>query len=211
MTRFTLVIEHLEPCINKWLLKEYEYVASLYGSRLIITNAKNPDHISILSKYAKVYKESIVDILRDINSVVILDPKAQRELAPQELRVANYVIIGGIMGSYPPKGRTWLYITSRLPKATPRNIGPYQYTIAGAAYVLRNIELGKQVSEIKFVYNLKIRKVLSDIEVEVILPYAFPVDDNDNVVLPDDYLNVVTEHVLVYEQRILSSSKNRIC
>lgn len=211
MTEFTLILEHLEPCINRWLLKEYEYVASLYRSRLIITNVKNFDHISVLSKYAEIRSGSVTDILRDVEDVIVLDLKADKELDPQELKTAKYVVIGGIMGSHPPKGRTWLYITSKLPKAKPRNIGPYQYTIAGATYVLKSIEQGKRVSEIKFVYSLKTKKVLSGIEVEVILPYAFPVDDDNNVVLPDDYLNVVTEHLPVYEQRILSGSKDGIC
>lgn len=210
MTRFTLVIEHLEPYINRWLIKEYEYVASLYGSRLAITNVKTPDHANMLSRYGKVYRESVVDILGDTDNVIVLDPKAQNYLNPIELKTAKYVIIGGIMGSHPPRGRTWLYITSKLPRAKPRSIGPHQYTIAGAAYVLRDIEAGKQVSEIKFVHGLKIKRALSDVEVEIILPYAFPVDENNNVVLPEDYIDIVAEHMPVYEQRILSSGEDRV-
>ncbi|MEM2627164.1 MAG: SAM-dependent methyltransferase [Ignisphaera sp.] len=212
MPEFIVVVEHLEPCINRWVLKEYEYVLGIYGSRLMITNVKDENHLRILSKYTQmVVKESVTELLRDLNDVVVLDLRAPKTLEPSELKTVKYIIIGGIMGSHPPKSRTWLYITSKLPKAKPRNIGPYQYTIAGTAYVLRQIEEGRAVSEIKSIYGLSLKKLMSGIELEVSLPYAFPVDDEGKVVLPSDYLKVVVEHIPVYEHRILSSRENRIC
>uniref|UniRef100_A0A7C2VNM0 Uncharacterized protein n=1 Tax=Ignisphaera aggregans TaxID=334771 RepID=A0A7C2VNM0_9CREN len=210
MPNFIVVIEHLEPCINKWILKEYEYAAKIFGSRLIITNVSNPEHATSLSKYFIVRKESAVDLLRDHENVIVLDPRAPKTLSSQELRLADYVVIGGIMGSHPPKGRTWFYITSRLPKAKPRNIGKHQYTIAGTAYVLKKIEEGKDLSEVMFVYGLSIKKRLSDIEIEIVLPYAFPVED-DGVVLPDDYIELISEYLPVYESRILRDAEDRIC
>ncbi|MEM1644842.1 MAG: SAM-dependent methyltransferase [Ignisphaera sp.] len=212
MPEFVVVIEHLEPCINKWILKEYEYVSRVYGSRLMITNVKDENHLRILSKYFQIItKESVTEILRDLNEVIVLDPKARKTLESSELKSVKYVIIGGIMGSHPPKSRTWLYITSKLPKAKPRNIGPYQYTIAGTAYVLRQIEEGKNVSDIKLIYGLSLKKIMSGIELEILLPYAFPVDDEGKVVLPNDYLRIVVEHMPIYEHRILISGENRIC
>lgn len=212
MPEFIVVIEHLEPCINKWILKEYEYVSRIYESRLMITNVKDENHLRVLSKYFQIVtKESVTEMLRDSDEVVILDPRAPKMLEPSELKSVKYVIIGGIMGSHPPKSRTWLYITSKLPKAKPRNIGPYQYTIAGAAYVLKQVEGGKNVSDIKLIYGLSLKRIVSGIELEVFLPYAFPVDDEGKVVLPNDYLKIVVEHMPVYEHRVLSSREDRVC
>lgn len=206
------MIEHLEPCVNRWLLKEYEYVSMIYGSRLIITNVKKSEHKKILSKYAKVKTESIVEISRNDKKIIVLDPKSNKPLEPGDLEDVNYVVIGGIMGSYPPKGRTWFYITSKLSNAYARNIGIHQYTIAGAAYVLRNIELGKKVSDIRYVYGLTYTKEMSNgIVLEIFLPYAFPLDDDGNLVLPDSYLKIVTEHIIIQEYKLLGSSENSIC
>lgn len=209
---FTVVIEHLEPCVNRWILKEYEYAMKIYRSRLLLTNVKDPRHAQVLSKYIpNISRESAVDILANVDNIIVLDPKAPIPLDASELKSAKYVVIGGIMGSHPPRGRTWLYITSKLRHAKARNIGPYQYTIAGVIYVLRKIEEGNSLSEIKFVYGLRYRKVFGDVELEIFLPYAFPVNDEGHIVLPEDYLDVVAEYVPIYEQRILRSRDDSIC
>ncbi|MEM4040668.1 MAG: SAM-dependent methyltransferase, partial [Ignisphaera sp.] len=189
MLSFLIVIEHLEPCLNKWLLTEYEFVTKIYGSRVIFTNVKNEEHHRILSRYAKVYSISATDMLKDLDSVIVLDPEANKELEPEELMNTKYVILGGIMGDHPPRRRTKLYITSKLPRSRARNLGKLQYTIFGAAYVLKQIELGKKVHDIKFIYGLDIKKILgNNVEVNIHLPYAFPLDDNGNIVLPNNYL-----------------------
>jgi len=212
MASFVVVIEHLEPCINKWVLKEYEYAVKIYGSRLLITNVKNLNHLQLLSKFVhSIRRESIVELLVDTNNVIVLDPSAKNHLEVSELKTTEYVVLGGIMGSHPPKGRTWLYITSKLRHAKARNIGPYQYTIAGAIYILRKIEEGKSLSEIRFVHGLRFKKGFKEIEFEILLPYAFPVDDEGRVALPEDYIKVVAEHIPVYEQRVLRDRNNSIC
>lgn len=212
MPNFLLVIEHLEPCLNKWILSEYRFVSKIFESKVIFTNVKNEDHRKILSQYGEVYENSVVDILKNNNNVIVLDPKASKEIDKIELSQAEYVVLGGIMGAHPPRGRTWIYITSKLPHSKPRNIGPYQYTIAGAAYVLKRIELGEKVQDIKFVYGLTVKKFLqNNIEVEVYLPYAFPLDNYGNPILPDDYINTVAEYVVIYEARILAGTKDSIC
>ncbi|MEM1541550.1 MAG: RNA methyltransferase [Ignisphaera sp.] len=213
MSGFLVVVEHLEPCLNRWILAEYEFVAKIYGSRVIFTNIKNKEHYRILSRYAKVYNISITDMLKDCDHVIVLDPEADKELEPEELASIEYVILGGIMGNHPPRKRTKLYITNRLPHSRARNLGKLQYTISGATYVLRQIELGKKVRDIKFIYGLNVKKILgNNVEVDIHLPYAFPLDEYGNIVLPDDYLEIVTNHLIVHESRILTTTvKDNIC
>ncbi len=206
---FMLIIEHLEPCLNKWLLKEYEIASKLYEGRVMFTNVKKQKHELTLKRFGIVIKESATELLRDRTDVIVLDPKASTPLKPDELKKAGYVIIGGIMGSHPPGGRTQRFITSRLPNALARNIGKLQYTIAGAVYVLKLIECGKEVSDVKYVFGLKIRREMgSSVELEIELPYAFPINDEGKILLPEEYFKIIVEHTPVYETKVLARDQN---
>jgi ribosome biogenesis SPOUT family RNA methylase Rps3 len=113
------------------------------------------------------------------------------------------------MGSHPPAGRTHKFITSRMPTATARNIGRHQYTIAGATYVLKLVESGREIGDIKYVFGLRVKKKMSSaIELEVELPYAFPIDDKGNVMLPEEYFRIIVECVPIYEARILAGNQD---
>jgi ribosome biogenesis SPOUT family RNA methylase Rps3 len=206
---FTLIIEHLEPCLNKWLLKEYEIASKLFEGRTIFTNVKKRESELVLKKLGIVLQDSVTVLLKDRTDVIVLDPKAETVLTPTDLKRAAYVIIGGIMGSHPPAGRTYKFITSRMPSATARNIGRHQYTIAGAAYVLKLVESGREIGDIKYVFGLRVKKKMSSaIELEVELPYAFPIDDEGNVMLPEEYFRIIVEYVPIYEARVLASNQD---
>lgn len=201
-----VIIEHLEPCINKWLLKEYEFVSVIFRNRIAFTNVTREQDIELLKPLGQVYRVSATELFRDMNNIIVLDPSAEEKLYTSDLKYAKYVIIGGIMGDNPPKGRTRLFITSRLSRAKPRNLGRKQFTIAGAAYVLKQIELGKRIDDIKYIYGLKIKKRLTkDIELEIELPYAFPLDDQGNIVLPENYIDIILNYAPVYEGKLLTS------
>jgi len=205
---FMLVIEHLEPCLNRWILKEYEMASLLYKGRLIFTNVKNEKQATILRSFGTVYKESATELFNHRNDVVILDPQADSPLTIDDLMRASYVIVGGIMGSHPPEGRTKKYISLQMPRALKRNIGPYQYTIAGAVYVLKLVEGGKRLDEIKYIVGLRMTRNLAGVELEIELPYSFPLDENGRVALPDDYMKIVAEYAPVYETRLLTGYKD---
>ncbi len=200
-----MVVEHLEPCINKWLLTEYTYVASLFTGRVWFTNVRK--RIEYLERIGKVFQESCVEILRDKN-VIVLDPQAEEKLNPEDLKHVQFVVIGGIMGSHPPEGRTYEFITSRMPWAKPRNLGREQLTIAGAAKVLKLVEEGRKLDEIKLVKGLRIERSLGKgIKHVVELPYAFPLRDDGSIDLPPRYIEIVVEYAALYEQRVLRSAE----
>ncbi|MEM0006176.1 MAG: SAM-dependent methyltransferase [Ignisphaera sp.] len=204
-----VVIEHLEAYVNRWLLKEYEFVSETFKNRVIFTNVTKECDRLLLQPLGIVYKTSAIELLSNVDNVVILDPNAKERLQVADLRMARYVVIGGIMGDNPPKGRTKLLITSRLSKALPRNLGEKQFTIAGAAYILRRVESGQNINDIKYVFGLKIKKRLTkDIEIEIDLPYAFPLDEQGNIVLPKGYEDVVIDYVPVYESALLAGNYN---
>uniref|UniRef100_A0A7C5YSM6 SAM-dependent MTase TRM10-type domain-containing protein n=1 Tax=Ignisphaera aggregans TaxID=334771 RepID=A0A7C5YSM6_9CREN len=109
-----VIVEHLEPCINKWLLKEYEFVSTIFKNRIIFTNVMKERDRALLQNLGAVYSDSVVKLLKDVDNVIVLDPNADKELSVDELKSSRYVIIGGIMGDNPPKGRTRLLITTKM-------------------------------------------------------------------------------------------------
>ncbi|NPA96174.1 MAG: hypothetical protein GXO32_01065 [Crenarchaeota archaeon] len=199
-----VVVEHLEPCINRWILAEYSYVASLFPGRTWFTNVRRG--ASALRKLGKVFSESCVDLLRN-RKVVVLDPQAPKPLTRDDLLSAEFVVIGGIMGSHPPEGRTKRFLTDRMPWAEPRNLGREQMTIAGAARVLKLVEDGAELSSVRIVRGLRIAEELGKGVSHVIeLPYAFPAREDGSPDLPPRYLEIVREYAVVYEQRVLRSA-----
>ncbi|MEM1935751.1 MAG: hypothetical protein QXD14_03410, partial [Sulfolobales archaeon] len=132
---------------------------------------------------------------------IVLDPKARETLTPEDLMSADSVIIGGIMGEHPPRGRTFREITSKLTsKAKARNLGKLQLTIAGAAYVLKKMLEGVRLESLDIRFGLKLVVQVGRYEVTIELPYAFPYEEG-KVVLPENYLEVIARRSLVYESK----------
>ncbi len=192
-------MENLEPCLSPWLRVEYEYVAKVLDD-LVFTNVKNPHMKAELSKLAPTFSEDVAEYVarRNLKKVIVLDPKGEEELTPKDLRDCDAVVIGGIMGDYPPKGRTWELITRRLPNPIPRNLGKEQLTIAGAAYVLRQIMMGHALRDLEFVDGLRISLSLGVAELEIELPYRFPCEGG-KIVLPENYIEIVARRSVFYE------------
>ncbi|NPA84630.1 MAG: hypothetical protein GXO07_01330 [Crenarchaeota archaeon] len=172
-----IVIENLEE-FGEWVIYEYEHAHELLGGELLITNVKDEKMKEELERRGIRYEErSVSEIIESLPKPwVVLDPKGEKELEPEEAR--GTVIIGGILGSHPPKGRTWELLTSRLlPKGVlVRNIGKEQFSIDGAAAVAWLISRGKKLSEIEKVVGLEIEvEAMPGMSVVEELPYAYPV------------------------------------
>jgi len=198
-----VVVEHLEPCVSPWLLSEYSYLVEVFGKDVIFTNVRSRKARELLrSLGAEVKEMSVVELVRRgvIPRPLVLDLKAAEELKPAEVRNFDAVIIGGIMGEHPPRGRTFREITLKLPRNTvSRNLGKYQLTIAGAAYVLRKVAEGVELKHLDIRFGLKFSIKLGDYETVIELPYAFPYEGG-RPVLPRNYLEVVAKRSLLFEQ-----------
>ncbi len=167
---------------------------------VVFTNVKNPRMRSELSKLAPTFTENVAEYVtrRNLSNVIVLDPRGEKELTPEDLRNCDAVVIGGIMGDHPPKGRTWEFITKRLPNAIPRNLGREQLTIAGAAYVLKQVMRGRTLKDLEFVDGLRISLSLGIAELEIELPYRFPCEGG-RIVLPENYVEIVARRSVFYE------------
>ncbi|MEM3153668.1 MAG: hypothetical protein QW629_03035, partial [Candidatus Bathyarchaeia archaeon] len=89
------VIEHLEQEIGRWLLYEYMHASGIVGkNRLIFTNVKKKSDKAKLSKLGTVEEKGTAEIFNS-EEVIILDPKAELPLKPEDFIGKKAIIIGG--------------------------------------------------------------------------------------------------------------------
>ncbi len=165
------IIEICEEPLSKWMLLELEHASLLIGKEnLCFTNVK-PKYKETLSRLGEVFERSIVEIKEFHDKIIVLDPKSPKTLETEEAR--KYIlIVGGIMGDHPPKGRTYELITSKIEGCLSRNLGKYQLSIDGAIFVAKEIMKGKRLEEIPLIKRLVLKV---DPFHEIILPYAYPI------------------------------------
>ncbi len=174
------MIEHLEEYLSKWVLAEYRNARRIVGGRLVITNAGRC--CDELRAVASCYSESIAELEGILYSsqdrLIVLDPQAEKPLEPSEARNAEAIVVGGILGDHPPRGRTRKLLSSKLPRALKRHLGPYQLSIDGAVYVASKIIEGRTLNEIPLKLNPRIEIDMGEYgTVEVELPFAYPIVD----------------------------------
>jgi ribosome biogenesis SPOUT family RNA methylase Rps3 len=201
MMKPIFVIEHLEPEIGKWLLYEYEHASEIIGkNRLMFTNVRRDEWRQLLSKLGTVEERSAAEIFNH-EKVIILDPKAKHSLMPQDFIDKEVVVIGGILGDHPPKGRTRKLLTKRFQKlATVRNIGKSQFSIDGAIYVAKLVSEGMPLEAIPIQKGLSLR--LSNCG-EVYLPYAYPLRDGKPVISQKLVAYICSDEIVEDEKRML--------
>ncbi len=169
---FMFVIEHLEPVVSKWVWLEYKHASKIVGrDRLLITNVKDRREAEKLKEIALVSRMSITELGTRPDRILVLDPKANDELTPNDFRDIDFIVIGGIMGDHPPKGRTYKLLTRKIPGCRARNIGKDQFSVDGAIYMAMMVSKGYTLKEISVKVGLEI-KVNEYLTIE--LPYAYP-------------------------------------
>ena len=172
MSKQTYIIEHLEPRLWKWCLFEYERSSQIVGrENILFTNIKRKS--AVLRKLGKCEKKSVSELEFPPKKVCILDPKANKILRPEEAKEFDYFVIGGILGEEKLNGRTERELTKKMKDAEVRNIGPKQFTIDNAVYVVHEIVNGKELSEIPMRDGAEIEIKEGE---SVLLPYTYPVE-----------------------------------
>ncbi|MEM3601189.1 MAG: SAM-dependent methyltransferase [Candidatus Bathyarchaeia archaeon] len=182
------VIEHLEPKMGKWLTIEYKHASQIVGkNRLLFANVKKKTHAFKLSKFGSVRPESFAELFHP-REIIILDMKASNPLTIKDFAGKKAVIVGGILGDHPPKGRTFTLITSRAPEASARNLGKFQFGIDGAIYMAKGVSEGIPLEEIPIKRSLTIKASETHF---IHLPYAFPVREGKTIISQE-----LIEHLL---------------
>ncbi|MDO8556731.1 MAG: SAM-dependent methyltransferase [Nanoarchaeota archaeon] len=179
------VVEHLEPDMFEWCVLEYKHIAQLVGvKKVLFTNVKkHADRLSGL----QVKRESVAEL--KLQSALVLDPAAKEVLSSKDK--VDYVILGGILGDFPPKARTEKELSSRLSFPT-RNMGKKQFSTDTAVFVAQGLLDGKKLSDFKFKDGVEI--VLNDVE-SVELPFTYVLLDGQPLLPPG-----LKEHLLSREE-----------
>ena len=203
-----VIIEHCESILSKWLWFEYSNCSKIVGkNNLIFTNVREDEISNKLSRLGIVFNESIISLVNrgafNCNEIIILDLEATTPLSPLDFKGNTKVVIGGILGDHPPKGKTYKLITSRLPNCVWRNLGPYQFSIDGAAYVALQVSLGRSLDEIPIALGFKIK--VNEFH-EIYLPYAFPIVDDKPLVSQDLIEYLKSNEIVEDELKLIQSS-----
>ena len=165
------IIEHLEPKLSEWLFIEYSHAAQIVGrERLLITNVKKNDESERLSRIVGTERKHFNELFEK-EKLLVLDPRARKKLSTSDFRGKKAVVIGGILGTDPPLGRTEKLLTKRV-KAPARNLGRKQFSIDGAVYVAKQVSEGTPLKEVPAQLGIEIQ---IDRGHSVILPYAYPI------------------------------------
>lgn len=203
--KIVFVIEHLEPVLTRWMLLEYRHASMIVGKEsLVFTNVGRPEWRKRLEALGTVYEQSVADVFRG-KRLLVLDPSAGKMLEPGDFAVVDAVVVGGIMGDHPPKGRTWSLLTSRLENPVARSLGDKQLSIDGAVYVAHRVMLGKRLVEIPLVEGVEIElEPLPGVRRSLRLPFAYPLVDGKPLLAPglEDHLR----RTLLYEEHRLLES-----
>jgi ribosome biogenesis SPOUT family RNA methylase Rps3 len=165
-----IVVEHLEPVLSPWVFLEYKHAASLVGG-LLVTNVKDERERACLVPFAEAVEESIGE-LAGSEEILVLDPQAGEALSPEDFHRFKYVVVGGIMGDFPPRGRTRKLLTEKL-GASARTLGSCQLSVDGAVYVAWRVARGEPLERLRVALGLTLKRGF----LEVKLPYCYPVGE----------------------------------
>ncbi|MBI2151122.1 hypothetical protein HYU21_00120 [Candidatus Woesearchaeota archaeon] len=180
------IIEHLEEKLYRWCFLEYQHISKIVGKEhLSFTNLKSAAHRKKLLSFGRVEEKSVRQLYGSKNKYAhfsktcILDPLAKEVLTPQDSKIFDTFIFGGILGNYPMQARTKKEITSKM-KLPARNIGKAQMTTDNAIYVVKEIiEHGKNLEDLKFQEELVIPlKSGKEINEEIIIPFRYILVNN---------------------------------
>jgi len=177
------IIEHLEPEVYPWCLLEYKHISQIVGKEnLIFTNVPKKDHSKLLG-FGACEEKPFSEL--EFSNVCLLDPKADELLKPADKKF-DYYLFGGILGNYPPEGRTKKAFGKF--KGEQRHIGDKQMSTDTAVNVTHKIvDLGIPFDKLEFVDEPEI--VLEE-GYSNILPYRY-LSEKGKPVLPEglfDYL-----------------------
>ncbi|MEI6731459.1 MAG: SAM-dependent methyltransferase [archaeon] len=174
------IIEHLEPELGEWSLIEYKHISKIVGPKhLWFTNVPEKD-VKKLKKLGKVLSAPLRQI--GLKRMIILDPEAPSLLTPDDALNHEYIILGGILGDYPPRKRTQQELTCYFPEAETRNIGKVQMSTDNAVYTAQQILHGIPFSKLKFQDNITIQ--LNKIE-SVDFPFRYNVVNGKPLFSPE--------------------------
>jgi len=195
-----IIIEHLEDVLSPWLFYEYKHSAEIYP-KLLITNVRDYLERIVLSEYCNAISLSITDI--PFKKIVVLDPLADEPLTQDDFK-NSVIVVGGILGDHPPRGRTRELLSSKV-RCETRTLGEGQFSIDSAVYIASMVEKGISIDSIDFVDGFQIN-IPGKYERIIELPYRYPIV-NGRVLISEELLKYIREEMELDDHIALRSGK----
>jgi len=182
-----IVVENFEREPSRWLLAEYvesHRVARSYGYELIVSNVSNPSMAASLESLRIPYTLDPGSTVCPGPCTIVTDLRAPKPLEPYEPPSSCCIVVGGILGDHPPRGRgIWLRLYH--PDAAYRNLGDKQLSIDGAVKVVLEVLNGRRLEEIGLAYPAVLRVQAGLSQAEITLPYAYPLRGGKPWIAPE--------------------------
>lgn len=104
-SRFSFVVEHLDPELGPWSALEYRTIAhEAYDAGCTFILSSVPEHLLSSEQlkalsHAQISTRGVESLFSENKSrVCLLDPAAQQELSPDDADMFDVFLFGGILG-----------------------------------------------------------------------------------------------------------------
>lgn len=196
----TYVIEHMEEdettpkSLPPWVELEYAHMIMLAGinGRVEFTHLSHNSSSSLNAQLAlinepaasyRVHTQSVMELLEQnnvpITRVCLLDPKAQIALSPEDGKIFDHFLFGGILGDDPPRDRTSELRQLGFPS---RHLGPMQMTTDTALGVTKRVVDDKvQLNAIPYVDS---PTITFNAKESVEMPFRYIVNGKEPILPP---------------------------
>ncbi|KIW05200.1 uncharacterized protein PV09_03744 [Verruconis gallopava] len=191
--QYTYIVEHLDPELEAWSALEYKTIAKeskSAGSRFLLSSVpadfKLPSELEGVDGL-EVEHKSVEELFRDRKGeVCLLDPKAEKELSPEDKDVFSVFLFGGILGDDPPRDRT---SELRVKGFAGRRLGPVQMTTDTAVRVTRMVvQEGYELEKIPYADFPEIRV---DEHESTEMPFRYVKKADGTPVMPDGMIDLI--------------------
>ncbi|KAI9676739.1 MAG: hypothetical protein M1829_002833 [Trizodia sp. TS-e1964] len=183
------VVEHLDPSISAWSLLEYLCISTectLAGATAVLTSVSAPP-AALSTSSMQLEARSIEQLCaRAAPRVCLLDPAAERDLAPADAALFDVFLFGGILGDDPPRDRT---AELRAKGFVGRRLGAVQMTTDTAVRVVRLVVDGQvPLEQIPFVDHPELK--FNDHE-SAVMPFRYVKGEDGKPVMPEGMMELI--------------------
>ncbi|KAI1360365.1 DUF431-domain-containing protein [Xylaria arbuscula] len=194
----TYIVEHLDPELGPWSELEYTAIARetgrAGGGSFVLSSmapelaARLPAALTSEAAFRAETKgvEELYPTEQERGRVCLLDPRAEKDISPDDKALFDVFLFGGILGDDPPRDRT---AELRVKGFEGRRLGPVQMTTDTAVRVTR------MVIDEQFTLNMVPYIDHPDLKINehesTEMPFRYVKGDDGKPVMPDGMLDLI--------------------